>query len=112
MDIYSNNVKHSTFAKAGDTIFLNITASEKIDLPAVTIANDTAYVAIFLGEEVHYLYKSADMYNATITVVSSDIQGNVSFLIVYEDPAGNKGISSQVTSQGSYSGYVVIGKMA
>ena len=111
MDIISNNVKHTQLAKVADTIFLTINASEYIDLPVVTMASRSAYVAVYENYEVHYLYGSAQVYNATITVVSNDIQGNTSMRIVFEDPAGNKATDvTSVTLETSNSGFVTIGE--
>jgi hypothetical protein len=111
VDIASNNAKHSQLAKVDDTIFLTINASEYIDLPNVTLAKRVAHVASFRGADVHYLYHSSPRYNATITVVSDDIQGNTSLTIVFEDPAGNKAADvTQVKLETSNSGFVTIGK--
>ena len=111
VDIISNNVKHTQLAKVADTIFLTINASEYIDLPAVTMANRTADVAVYADYEVHYLYHSAQVYNATITVTNADIQGKLSMKIVFEDPAGNKGEDvASVTMETSDAGFVTIGE--
>ena len=113
VDIISNNVKHTQLAKVADTIFLTINASEYIKLPNVTMANRTADVAVYADYEVHYLYHSAQVYNATITVVSDDIQGNTSMKIVFEDPAGNKATNvTAVTQETSDRGFVTIGERA
>ena len=111
VDIISNNAKHTTLAKAADTIFLTVNASEFIDLPTVTLAARSAYVAVYRDYVVHYLYTSSQVYNATITVVSGDIQGNTSLTVVFEDPAGNKGTTvTTVTLPTSNSGFVTIGE--
>ena len=112
VDIASNNAKHTTLAKAGDTVFVTIESSELVDLPVVTLASRSATVALFVGFHSHYHYGTGDKYNATIVVAADgDIQGNVSILVVFEDAAGNSGVDVVgFTEEQSHSGFVTIGE--
>ena len=107
VDVVSNNAKHSQLAKAGDTVFLTINASEWIDEPTVQLATRAVDTINPYGtppdeHDVHYLYGSSPEYNATITVVGSHVydqetpteaQGNVRVSISnVEDPAGVVGL--------------------
>jgi hypothetical protein len=97
VSVVSNNVKHSTLAKEGDTIFLTVNASEWIDLPYIEIAEraaegieryggyqyDTWHSIDMEQLHAHYLFESCPKYNATITVREDDVQGNISFLIKF-----------------------------
>jgi len=88
--ISSNNLI-TAMAKAGDTITLNITASEPITTPLVTIAGVTATVT-----------GSASMYTASMVVFSADPQGSAVINIAFSDAAGNAGNTVTTTTDGSF----------
>ncbi len=111
VDIISDNAKHPTLAKVGDTVFLSLNTSEKIDRPIVELANRSALVEYTIGAYVDPLYYSCELYNATITVDIEDIEGNVSILVEFQDPSGNVGeIVVNVTRTTPDKGWVVIGE--
>ena len=69
----------------------------------------------------HYLYGSCPEYNATITITGShaygeaatEVQGNMTFEVAFEDPAGNVGANvNAVTRQTSSLGWVTVDTVA
>ena len=94
--IYSNNQINTFYAKAGDTITLNMTLSKPIytgTMPNVTIASRAAQVTPI----------SSTQFVATQTVFSTDIQNLVSFSVFnYMDAEGNIGATWSTTSDGSF----------
>jgi hypothetical protein len=136
VDMISNNAKHPQLAKEGNTIFLTMNASEWIDVPKVIMAEREAEgVHRYGGYQFdpwhsidipqlheHYLYKSCPVYNATITIVGTqtygrelpvEVQGNMTFVIDFEDPAGNQGEDvTRVTRETTDQGWVTIDTIA
>jgi len=87
----SSNNPIPAMAKAGDTISLNITASEPITTPLVTIAGVTATVT-----------GSVSIYTASMIVLSADPQGSAAINIAFSDAAGNAGNTVTATTDGSF----------
>lgn len=81
----SNNINPS-YAKEGDIISLNFTASEAIETPTVTIAGHTLAVTTI----------SSNSFSASYVMTSSDTEGSIDFTINFSDAAGNTG--SNVTN--------------
>ena len=79
--IVSNNTK-SAFAKTGNTITLNFTASESITNLDVTIAGHTV-TATDLGN---------NKYNASYQLTNNDIEGVIPFSIQFKDLVGNTAV--------------------
>ncbi len=71
---------NSTLAIEGDTITVLITASENLQTPTVTIAEQSATVT-----------GSGVTYSATYTVVAGTLEGEAGINITYADEAGNTG---------------------
>jgi len=91
VSITSNNLTPS-LAKSGDLITLNITASEPISAPSVTMAGVPVAITTF----------SATSYSAELSVSSTSTNGNVVFLISgIIDQAGNTAPDVAATSDGS-----------
>ncbi len=84
----SNNAD-KTLAKVGDTITLNITASEAIQEPTVSIAQNAAVVSD-AGDE------DASTWEATYTMQSKDTEEAIRFTLDFKDLAGNS--AEQVTA--------------
>lgn len=78
----SNNANGTTVARVGDQITLNITASEDIQSPTVTIAGNNADVANA---------SSAKTWKATYILKEEDAEGIVPFTIDFCDITGNVG---------------------
>ena len=79
--IASSNA-HAAFAKTGDVVTLNFTASEPIQIPVVTLAGKSATVT----------NPSGNNWSATITVAAGDPQGVVDFAIAFKDLANHDGV--------------------
>ncbi len=91
ISISSNNA-NSTIATIGDQITILLTANESLlSGPVVTIASHAATVSGSGGNS----------YNATYTMVSSDVEGIVSFTINFTDAAGNAGTLVTSTTDSS-----------
>ncbi|MDH5720591.1 MAG: hypothetical protein OEZ13_08210 [Spirochaetia bacterium] len=89
--ISSNNVYSASSARTGDTVTLNITASEALSgAPVVTIAGNTAAVS------------GIGPYTATYIMTGTETEGVIPFTIDFNDAAGNAGI--QVTTTTDLSG--------
>ena len=87
--IASNNAT-TNLAKSGDVVSLNITASENINTPTITIAGQPASVT-----------GSGSSYSATYTMAGSDTEGAVPFSVSFSDLAGNNGTAVIATSNSS-----------
>ncbi len=83
---FTSNNANNTIAKAGNVVTLNITTSEAIDIPTVTIA----------GHSVTVTTISATNHTAAYTMIASDTEGLIAFTIDIKDLAGNAG--NQVTT--------------
>ncbi|WP_076606493.1 rhamnogalacturonan lyase family protein [Rufibacter radiotolerans] len=83
----SNNAEPA-FAKEGDVLTLNFTASEAITNLVVTIAGH-AVQATALGN---------DHYTVTYTLTSSDTEGVVPFTLQFKDEVGNAGDMVRTTT--------------
>ncbi len=88
--IASNN-GNAALAKAGDVVSINLTASESINSPVVTVAGHTAGVTNTNGNN----------WLAVYTMVNGDATGTVSFNISFSDLAGNAGVAVTATSNSS-----------
>ena len=89
VQISSSNANHSQ-ASAGDTVTLAITSSGPIKTPIVTIDGHPATVS-----------GSGSSYSAQYTLASSDPLGNLTFSVVYSNPAGNSGPTILSTTDAS-----------
>jgi hypothetical protein len=87
--IASNN-GNSALAKAGDTVTVSFTASEKIQTPAVTIGGASASVA---GGPTNW--------TASRNMLVTDTEGVIPFTIDYADLAGNGGTQVTTTTNAS-----------
>jgi hypothetical protein len=83
----SNNI-NSAYAKEGDVVSLNFTASEVIETPTVTIA-EHAITTTDLG---------SNKYSATYQLTNTDTEGTIPFTIEFKDIVGNKGIPVSATT--------------
>jgi hypothetical protein len=81
----SNNA-NSSYAREGDVVTLNFTASESIETPIVSIA----------GHIITATAGADNSYTATYTMTASDEEGPVAFTINFSDLIGNAG--TQVTT--------------
>ncbi len=80
-------------ARAGDVITLSFVSNWQIQTPSVTIAGRQAAVT---GDGTNW--------TATLTVAANDPQGHVSYLVAYQDLAGNAGpYVTDLTNGGSVS---------
>ncbi len=80
----------TTLAKVGDTVTMNITASEAISAPTVTIAGH----AVTPGG-------SGTGWTAAYTMTDLNTEGTVTFSVSYSDLAGNAGVTKTATTNGS-----------
>lgn len=87
----SNN-GNTAFAKVADTIKVNITASEDISQPTVTIAGHTATVTA--GAD-------AKTWVATYVLVNGDSEGSVAIKVDAKDLAGNAATQATAVTSGS-----------
>ncbi len=90
--IASNNAD-TTLAKAGDTVTLNLTASEDIQAPTVTIAGHAVTPT--------NVSRAANKWQAAYTLTTDDSEGQVPFSIDFQDLAGNAGTPVSTTTDGS-----------
>ncbi len=89
LSIVSNNPNNASVAKLGDLITVNLTASESISLPTISIAGNTLTVT-----------GSAGTYSATYLVSASSLEGG-GISVLFEDVAGNTGTNVSSTTNGS-----------
>ena len=89
--IESSNENNSSLAKIGDTITIDITASEDIQTPQVKIDN---HVATVTGSNTNF--------TATYTVDSNNSDGNATILIDFNDTVGNVGTQVTTTTNDSF----------
>jgi hypothetical protein len=102
VSIISDNANNSVLASGGDTLTLSFVADETIMRPTVFILGQAANVRGVYGRFAHSSGFSYSAYNATYTVVSSDVvEGTVDFVIIFEDLASNTGVSVQRVTDNS-----------
>jgi hypothetical protein len=94
VSISSNNV-NSSIASVGNTITLNFAATEKVEIPVITIASKSVTVAP----------GNNNTFVASYTLTDSDSEGIVPFSIDFTDLAGNAGAKVTVTTNGSSVNY-------
>ncbi|MBL6445437.1 T9SS type A sorting domain-containing protein [Fulvivirga sp. 29W222] len=87
--ISSNNLNRK-WAKTGDMITLSFKANEEISTPVVNINNSVAATTF-----------ENDVWSATYTLKSEDIEGEISFTIDYKDLPGNMGDQAFATTDES-----------
>ena len=89
VSIASNNAD-STVAKVGDTVTLSFTASENVHTPTVVI------------DGVSVVPTSSGMnWTASLTMASTNTEGNLPFGITFSDLAGNPGATAVATLDSS-----------
>jgi hypothetical protein len=88
--IVSNNT-NTGFAKTGNTVSLNFTAAEIIISPTISIAT----------HPVTAVNTSGNAWSAVYTMTGSDAEGTVPFSIIFNDVAGNAGVSVTTTTNSS-----------
>ncbi|MCW3005154.1 MAG: hypothetical protein JWQ20_4452, partial [Conexibacter sp.] len=88
--IASNGISTSR-AKTGNTVTINFTSGETINIPVITIA----------GHTVTANNTSANNWTASYTMVSGDVAGNISFSISFSDLSGNAGTTVTTTTNSS-----------
>ena len=92
-EIISNN-SNTEYAKEGDVVTLTIVSAEDlIAAPTVYLAGRAATVSAVGG--------SATDYTATLTMNSTDTQGDMNISIAFTDLAGNDGTSVTATTNNS-----------
>lgn len=90
--IASNN-GNAAMAKVGDVVSVSFTASEPVKLPTVSIAGRPSTVTAVAS--------STTQFTARYTMATGDAEGQVSFLISFQDEAGNNGTAVSATTNGS-----------
>ncbi|GGK77687.1 hypothetical protein GCM10011405_26850 [Rufibacter glacialis] len=83
------------YAKEGDVITLNFTASESTETPRVTIA----------GNPVPPTAGVTNSYTASYIMTAADAEGQVAFTIDFQDQSGNMGTQVTTTTNGSSVAY-------
>jgi len=97
VNITSDNISASDQAMIGDMVTLRISASEilRAGQMIATIAGKTAMVTPTCGNP------HCATYDLSVTLDGSEAAGPVSFVIDYQDRAGNAGTSVNMTTDGS-----------
>jgi Ca2+-binding RTX toxin-like protein len=90
----STSHSSGTHAKAGDTVTLNFTTSEPIDLK--TSSASLGGVAAVLKADT-----GVNNYSATRTIISSDAQGTMAFSLTVQDPGRNATTVTSTTNNSS-----------
>lgn len=89
--LQSNNT-NTAYARIGDSITVNLTADE--DLASTTIS--------ILGQSVTArTFSDPKFYFGSHIVADTDPEGDVTFLITYEDLAGNQGVPVSISTNAS-----------
>ena len=88
----SNNA-NPAWARAGDTVMLDFTATEDIQPPTVTLAGHRV-------TPINLSLASA-VWRATYTMLPGDAEGSVLFRLEFADLAGNPGVAVTATTDGS-----------
>jgi gliding motility-associated-like protein len=89
--ILSSNNANTTRAKVGDIVTVQVTSSEAIQLPIISIA----------GNAVTVNSTSSTQYNATYTMTVSDTEGLVGINISFKDLFENNGTAVTTTTDAS-----------
>jgi gliding motility-associated-like protein len=87
----NSNNGNNTRAKVGDIVTVQVTSSEAIQLPTISIA----------GNAVTVNSTSSTQYNATYTMTVSDTEGLVGINISFKDLSGNNGTAVTTTTDAS-----------
>ncbi len=88
--IVSNNT-NTVWAKPGNIITVNFTASEAILVPIMTIA----------AHSITAVNTTANAWTAAYTMTAADIEGTIPFNIAFADISGNAGVSVSATTNSS-----------
>ncbi|RJQ28024.1 DNRLRE domain-containing protein, partial [Candidatus Parcubacteria bacterium] len=91
VSISSNNVNNSDLAKVGDNVNINFTSNETIQPPTIDIE----------GHQITAVNISGNNWQASYTLQTEDIEGEVDFSIDFIDLAGNEGVKITATSNSS-----------
>lgn len=90
--IASSNIANPAFAKPGQTVTLNFTASETVSTPVVVVGGFTLAVLPTA---------SPNSYIASYNIASSLPEGEIPFTINFSDQAGNAGTTVTTVTTGS-----------
>lgn len=89
--LQSNNT-NTAYARVGDSITVNLTADEDLANTTITILGQSVTARTFSDPKFYF---------GSHIVADTDLEGDVTFLITYEDLAGNQGLPVSVSTNAS-----------
>jgi putative heme degradation protein len=89
--VITSGNSNTAYAKAGDVVTVNFTATETLLSPVMTIATHA----------ITPVNITANAWMASYTMIGSDAEGTIAFSIAFSDAAGNAGTTVTTTSNSS-----------